>query len=426
MSETPFRTPPEVMERVPVPSNGDGAADGATGSRRPARRWLRHPLRMGVLATAILIIGVVAARTYTDSLSHESTDDALIAGDVVAISPRVASSVVAVLADDNQHVKKGDALVELDPRDFAARLAQAQANLEAARARHRSAEINVRVIDTTAGAGVEQAAAGVEAAARQVDTARSRLEQARAQVAAAAAESTRAQADAARYERLFQYHAVSGQDRDKAVAVGRSAAAVLEAAQKAQQAANDGLRQAESQLGEAKARLASAKAAPSQVAYSRSQAETASAEIAQAEAAVRQAQLDLSYTKVVAPEAGRITRKSVEPGAYVQVGQPLLSIVPDRLWVVANFKETQLRAMHPGQPVAITVDAYPDRTFRGHVDSIQAGSGAAFSLLPPENATGNYVKVVQRVPVKIMFDDPPDPHYVLGPGMSVVPTVTVR
>jgi membrane fusion protein (multidrug efflux system) len=143
-------------------------------------------------------------------------------------------------------------------------------------------------------------------------------------------------------------------------------------------------------------------------------------------AAVRQAQLELSYTKIVAPEAGRITQRSVEPGRYVQVGQPLLSIVPDRLWVVANFKETQLHAMRPGQAVAITVDAYPTRTFRGHVDSIQAGAGAAFSLLPPENATGNYVKVVQRVPVKIVFDDPPDPHDVLGPGMSVVPTVTVR
>jgi len=426
MSETPLPTAPEVLERLPARSNGRGAASDATTARGAARRWLRHPLRLGMLAAASLILALVAAHYYTYSLTHESTDDAFIAGDVVAVSPRVASSVVTVFVDDNQHVQKGDVLVELDPHDFAAKLAQAQANLEAARARYRSAEINVRVTDTTTGAGVEQAAAGVEAAARQVDTARSRLEEARAQVAAAAAEATRAQADAERYERLLQYRAVSTQERDNAVAVGRRAAAALDAAQKSQQAANDGLRQAESQLGEAKARLASAKAAPSQVAYSRSQVETATAEIAQAEAAVRQAQLELSYTKIVAPEAGRITQKSVEPGAYVQVGQPLLSIVPDRLWVVANFKETQLRAMRPGQPVAITVDAYPNRTFRGHVDSIQAGSGAAFSLLPPENATGNYVKVVQRVPVKIVFDDPPDPHYALGLGMSVVPTVTVR
>jgi len=426
MSEHPLPTAQEVLERFPVPSNGDGVGTGAAGPRGPARRWLQHPLWLGMLAAASLILGLVGAYFYTYNLSHKSTDDAFITGNVVSVSSRVASSVATVFVDDNQHVQKGDVLMELDPRDFAAKLAQAQANLEAARARQRSAEINVRVTDTTAGAGVEQAVAGVEAAERQVDTARSRLEEARAQVAAAAAEATRAQSDAERYERLLQYHAVSTQERDNAVAVGRRAAAALEAAQKAQQAANDGLRQAESQLGEAKARLASAKAAPSQVAYSRSQVDTATAEIAQAEAAVGQAQLELSYTTIVAPVAGRITQKSVEPGAYVQVGQPLLSIVPDHLWVVANFKETQLHTMRPGQPVTITVDAYPNRTFRGHVDSIQAGSGAAFSLLPPENATGNYVKVVQRVPVKIVFDDPPDPHFVLGPGMSVVPTVTVR
>ena len=426
MNEQPLSTVQKVLEPFPAPSDGDGPAGDATVRRDPARRWLQHPLRLGMLAAAIVILGVVAAQYYIYSLSHESTDDAFIAGDVVAISPRVASSVINVFVDDNQHVKKGDVLLGLDPRDFAAKLAQAQANLEAARARHRSAEINVRVIDTTAGAGVEQAAAGVQAAERQVDTARSRLEQARAQVTAAAAEATRAQSDAERYERLLQYHAVSTQERDNAVTLSRSATARLEAAQKSQQAASDGLRQAESQLGEAKARLTSANAAPSQVAYSRSQVDTTAAEIAQAEATVRQAQLELSYTTIVAPEAGRITQRSVERGAYVQVGQPLLSIVPDHLWVIGNFKETQLRAMRPGQPVAIVVDAHPNRTFRGHVDSIQAGSGAAFSLLPPENATGNYVKVVQRVPVKIVFDDPPDPHTVLGPGMSVVPTVTVR
>jgi membrane fusion protein (multidrug efflux system) len=381
---------------------------------------------LAALVAGILGVALVAARYYAYSASHESTDDAFIAGDVVAVSPRVAGSVAKVFVQDNQHVERGDVLLELDPRDFEARLAQARANLAAAISRHRSAEINVRVIDTTTGAGVEQAAAGVEAAQRQVDAARSRLGQARAQVVAAQAEATRAQADAERYESLFEDGAVSAQERDNAATLGRSAAANLEAAEKAEQAAADGLRLAESQFGEAKARLASANAAPSQVAYSQSQAESAAAETAQAEAAVRQAELDLSYTRIVAPEGGRATQKSVEPGSYVQIGQPLLSIVPDRLWVIANFKETQLRAMRPGQPVAITVDAYPTRTFRGHVDSVQAGAGAAFSLLPPENATGNYVKVVQRVPVKIVFDDPPDPQYVLGVGMSVVPTVTVR
>ncbi len=429
MSNQPLLSPREVLEPYPAPPDGNGATNGATDvprPREPSRRWFQRPVRLVMLTAAVLLLGLVAAHYYTYSLSHESTDDAFIAGDVVAVSPRVASAVRKVLVDDNQHVKEGDVLVEMDPRDFEAKLAQARANLEAAVARHQSAEINVQVIDTTAGAGVEQAAAALDAAKRQVDASRSRLAQAQAEVAAAEAEATRAQADADRYERLLQYRAVSTQERDNAVARSRSAAANLEAAQKAQQAAGDGLRQAESQLAEAKARLASANAAPSQVAFSRSQAQTAAAEIAQAEAAVRQAELELSYTKIVAPATGRITQKRVEPGSYVQTGQSLFSIVPDRLWVVANFKETQLRAMRPGQPVTITVDAYPDHTFRGHVDSIQAGAGAAFSLLPPENATGNYVKVVQRVPVKILFDDPPDLQYPLGPGMSVLPTVTVR
>jgi membrane fusion protein (multidrug efflux system) len=331
-----------------------------------------------------------------------------------------------VHVDDNAHVKRGDLLIELDARDFEARLAQARANLAAAVARHRRAEINVKVVDTTSGAGLDQARAGVQSAARLVEAARSRLDEAHAQVAAADAEATRARADAARYEHLLQYHAVSRQQRDQAVAAGRAATANLDAAQQAQQAASDNLNRAKSQLGEAKARLASARVAPSQVALSRAEVDTGSAEVTQAEAQVRQAELNLAHTKIYAPESGRITRKQVEPGNYVQIGQTLFSIVPDRVWVVANFKETQLRHMRPGDPATIRVDAYPDKAFKGHVDSIQAGAGAAFSLLPPENATGNYVKVVQRVPVKIVFDQSPDPSYPLGPGMSVEPEVTVR
>jgi membrane fusion protein (multidrug efflux system) len=323
-------------------------------------------------------------------------------------------------------VKQGDLLVELDPRDFEARLAQAAANLAAAVAQHQGATINVRVVDTTSGAGVQQAEAAVQTAQRQVDGARSRLEQARAQVAAAQAEATRAAADAKRYEQILQSGGVSRQERDNAVAAASTADANLNAARKAEQAAADSVRQAEAQLQEARARLASAKAAPDQVAYSRAQANQVAAQIAQFEAAVHQAALDLSYTKIYAPDSGRITRKTVEPGVYVQVGQTLFWIVPDQVWVVANFKETQLRYMRPGQPATVRVDAYPDRVFKGHVDSIQSGAGARFSLLPPENATGNYVKVVQRVPVKIFIDDPPDPNHVLGPGMSVVPEVKVR
>jgi membrane fusion protein (multidrug efflux system) len=234
---------------------------------------------------------------------------------------------------------------------------------------------------------------------------------------------------------------------DQAVATARTAAAQTEAvrqrvavaasqvteSQAAQRTATENARRAEVQIGgaqaqvhEAQGRLASANTGPQQVAASEAQAQTASASLEQLQAAVAQAELELSYTKLYAPDDGRVTNKSVEEGALVQSGQPLMAIVPGDVWVTANFKENQIGNMRPGQPVEILVDAYPDKTFKGHVDSIQAGTGARFSLLPPENATGNYVKVVQRVPVKIVFDEPPDPQHMLAPGMSVEPEVKVR
>ena len=182
----------------------------------------------------------------------------------------------------------------------------------------------------------------------------------------------------------------------------------------------------EAQVGQAVGKLSEAKSAPQQVAVKQSELETTAAEIEQAEAAVRQAELDLSYTKIYAPEDGRITRKSVELGALLQPGQALFLLVPAEMWVLANFKETQLNRMRPGQPVEISLDTYPDKIFRGHVDSFQTGTGSRFSLLPPENATGNYVKIVQRLPVKIVFDEQPDPEHLIAPGMSVETAVKVR
>jgi membrane fusion protein, multidrug efflux system len=413
-------------ELATVTSDGHAATKSDAQPAAPPRRRYRR--------VVLLVLGIVAAlglltygiRYVLYARAHESTDDAFIDAHVVAVSSKVPSYVARVYVDDNTHVKAGDLLVELDPRDFQERLEQARANLRAAVQQHRAALMNTRVVERTAGAGVQQAEAAVLTAERQVDAARSRLEQARAQVAAAEAEATRAAADVQRYENLLRYGAVSRQERDNAVATTDKAAADLDAARRAQQAAADTLRQREAELAQAHARLASAQAAPDQIAQTRAQADQLAAQIAQGEAAVHQAELQLSYTKLYAPDSGRITRKSVEPGAYVQVGQTLFSIVPDRVWVVANFKETQLRHMRPGQPAKVTVDAYPDRVFEGHVDSIQSGSGAAFSLLPPENATGNYVKVVQRVPVKIVIDEVLDPQHVLGPGMSAVPEVRVR
>ena len=427
MSEKGRQILPGLAERR-APADGDRAAPRGDlpAPPGPAGAWYRRPLPVAAAVATVAVLLLGSLWWYRYAVTHESTDDAFIAADVVSVSPKVASYVAQVLVGDNQLVRAGQVLVELDPRDFDARLAQARANLQAARARYHAATINVQVIGTTSAATVQEAEAGVQAAEQQAEGARSRLAQARAAVAAAAAEAARAAAEGARYDRLIQFHADSQSERDRAVALSRTTAADLEAAQRGEQAAADAIRQAEAQLGQARAHLASAKAAPEEVAYSRAQADQAAAEITQLEAAVQQAELNRSYASILAPEAGRITKKNVEPGDYVQVGQPLFAIVPEHVWVVANFKENQLAHMRPGQPATVTVDAYPDRVFRGHVDSIQAGSGAAFSLLPPENATGNYVKVVQRVPVKIVLDDSPDPVHPLGPGMSVVPTVALR
>ena len=306
---------------------------------------------------------------------YESTDDAFIEGNVIPIAPRISGQVSKLLVRDNQPVKQGDRLIEIDPRDFEARLTQAQASVSAAGAR-------------------------MEEAKAQVASDEAKVDQERASLMAAQSEAKRAQADLQRYQSL-EGPAVSRSQLDLASAQARSGEATVEVA---------------------RSRL---KAATLQVTLSQAGIQSASAELQRNEALLRQAQLDLSYTKVLAPEDGFVTHRTVEAGAYVQAGQGLLALVPAHVWVVANFKETQLSRMRRGQPVQVHVDAYPHQTFRAHVDSIQRGSGARFSVLPPENASGNYVKVVQRVPVKILFDEPPDPELPLGPGLSVEPKVHV-
>jgi membrane fusion protein (multidrug efflux system) len=271
-----------------------------------------------------------------------------------------------------------------------------------------------------------QAQAGLKAAQVQVDVARAALQQAEARRAAAEAEAQRAAADAERYRALFKKDEISKQLLDRAETEARATAANLDAARQTVAAAQASLRQAETMVRQAEGRLQEAQARPEQIRVRRADFEAASVEIERARAALQQAELNLSYTRIYAPESGYITKKSVEPGNIVGAGQVLMALVSDRLWVVANYKEVQLRRMRAGQPVSIKIDAYPQRKFRGQVDSIQSGSGARFSLMPPENATGNYVKVVQRVPVKIVFTEPLPPELKIGPGMSVVPEVRVR
>ncbi|HEY3997499.1 MAG TPA: HlyD family secretion protein [Candidatus Xenobia bacterium] len=449
----------------------------------PPRR--RPVLRTLAVVAALGLFGFGATQGWSAlqyAEGHESTDDAFIDTHVVNVASRVSGPVVHLYVQDNQLVHQGDRLADVDPNDYEVQLARARAQLETARHHWQTARLQVLVTRQTSSADVEQAASGVGAAestaqeyetavntaATQVETEQARVDQARqqvdvarrqagqaqAQVAAAQAVADNAHSDLQRSRTLFAQSIVTQQDLDHATNAWRAANAQLEAARQQQasqvaaaQDAQSALRatmhqvqQYQSQVGEARARevasraqvgqaqgrLNQAQAAPRQVAVTLSTLDEAAAQVKDAEAAVRQAELSLSYTRIVAAQDGRITKRAIEPGSYVQVGQPLMAVVSPNVWVTANFKETQLAHMRVGQTVDVYVDAYPGHVFHGRVDSFQSGSGAAFSLLPPENATGNYVKVVQRVPVKIVFDTVPAGSYVLGPGMSVVPEVVVK
>lgn len=350
----------------------------------------KRPLR--ILTVLLLIAAIAGGIYYLLTRNYEQTDDAFIDGHVIQVSPKVAAYVVAVHFDDNNEVKKGDLLLELDPRDFEVALQRAKAQLQ-------------------------QAVAQREQAHQQAAQAGSQVAQTQAQVAQAEAQALQqtAQFDVARInfdrnQSLFQkdLKAVAKEQVDTTKATFDSAKAAFDAANAAVKAARS-----------------AHQAAEAQAAATQAQAEAADAAVKVAQVAIDDATLQLSYTKIRAAGDGRITRKNVEPGDYVQPAQTLVSIVQHDVWVTANYKETQLDKMRAGQPVSVRVDAYPEQKLKAHVDSFQLGTGSAFSLLPPENATGNYVKVVQRVPVKIVFDEPPDTIHRLGPGMSVEPEVNV-
>ncbi len=344
-----------------------------------------------IVAAFILALGIIYTGTiFLHNLTHESTDDAFIDAHIVSVAPKIAGRVAAVHVHDNQLVQKGQSLLDIDSSDAAAMVAQRQAALEVAQARLENAQMTA-----------EQAEAHVQ-------TLLAAYAAAKATTAATAADTAKVKSDLARNRGLIESGAISRQEFQHSQADTTASEATLESKQKQLQAAQAYAEEGRKQAGSAKAQAGAAKA-----------------EVAQAEAELRQAKLQESYTRVTAPEAGRVTNKSVEAGNYIQVGQPLFAIVPPTVWVTANFKETQLADMRPGQPAEVEVDAYPARALHGHVDSIQAGSGARFSLLPPENATGNFVKVVQRVPVKIVLDEQPGVQQVLGPGMSAVPDVKV-
>jgi membrane fusion protein, multidrug efflux system len=412
----------------------DGPSGGGVGG------FLREGRGRGFLLLGAVVVVLVVAGVWWYLSGHESTDDAEVDGHIVPIAARVGGTVIDVKVDDNQVVKAGDLLAEIDPRDYRNALDRAQADYADAEAALAAAQAGIPITSTTtasqvssAGANVERAAAGTDAATRDVDASRARLASMQARLREAEANATRAARDLERMKQLIAKDEVSQQQYDASVAAAAAARAMVDSAQASVNEATQAVSVAESRrvqavnaLTQAQAELRTARTGPEQVKVTRARAQSAAARVVEAKAALDQATLNLGYTTIKAPMAGRVSKKSVEPGQVIQANQPLMAIVPlEDIWITANFKETQLRHMHTGQRVTVEVDAY-DRTYEGHIDSIAAATGARFSLLPPENATGNYVKVVQRIPVKIVLNEGQDPQHLLRPGMSVVPTVHTR
>jgi len=400
---------------------------------------LKRPL-LAVLLVA-LAVGVIWYWRY--SVVRESTDDAQIDGHLHPVSARVSGAVIKVLVRDNQYVEAGTVLVQLDSRDYEVALEKARADLAEMEASLHVSRTEVPITSTTtyshlsgAEAGVGEVNAALLAAQKAVDASRARLNAAAARVREAQANYVRAARDLDRMKALVAKEEVSQQQYDLALAAAESYRAQVDSAESQVREAEESVRVAESQVAQQQARLVqahtvvkSASTAPQQVAVTKARAEATAARVQQMRAAVAQAELNLQYTTVRAPASGLISQRTVEVGQVVQPGQFLLAVVPldlDNIWVTANYKETQLEEMQPGQRVSISVDTFPGRTYKGHVDSIAALTGSRGSLLPPENATGNFVKVVQRIPVKIVFEKDQDPRHQLRPGMSVVPTVYKR
>ena len=383
MSENPNQpaqpNPPPTVPPPPAPAK---KLNGETLQK------LNSPLIIWSAAIVLALLLFVGLDYLFDALTHESTDDAFIAGHIVSIAPRIDGQVAAVHVLDNQMVHSNDLLVEIDPSDYSITVAQKQAAAA-------SQDANFRTV-----------VAAYELMRAKVTTANASALKSRDDANSAAATAKRAQSDFDRASDLLKQKTISQSEFDSQLAANTKAQADWQSAQ-------ENVEEENSKVDEAQKQLAAAFA----------EKDMAFSQFNEAQTNVASAQLNLSYTKIFAPCDGRVTRKAVEAGDYLQTGQQIMSIVPVEVWVVANFKESQLKKMSPGQKATVEIDALGGKKFAAHVDSVQAGSGAAFSLLPPENATGNFVKVIQRVPVKILFDDPLPADHTIGPGLSVTPSV---
>jgi membrane fusion protein (multidrug efflux system) len=390
--------------------------------QKPAKRRRRFII---IFVVAVIVVG--ALLYWWHSTFYESTDDAQIDGHIIQLSARVQGHVVDVPITENQFVSAGTVIAQIDPRDYEVAVAQDEANLEAAEANYESAKVGVPVTNIQSYSTLSQADYGVRASSAQVKRAQRLMEQAQAEVAQAEATNVKAQLDVKRYTPLVEKDVISKQQFDQAVATARADEAAVISAKANAIASEDQIAVARQQLGQSQAQARNASAAPQQVQAQKAKADQAAAQVEQSRAALNQARLNLSYTKVIAPVDGIVTRKSVEVGQNESVGQNMVTLVSlNDIWVTANFKETQLHLMRTGQSVRVHVDLN-SRDYDGRVTQIGGATGSVLSLFPPENATGNYVKVVQRIPVRIDFTDPKqNSDHRLRPGLSVEPTVRVK
>jgi membrane fusion protein (multidrug efflux system) len=409
-----------VADSTPTPA--EGAPDTEIEIEQPKKS------RRALVVVVVVVLAAVAIALWWHSTFSEDTDDAQVNGHLIQVSSRINGQVLKVDVEENQVVKAGDTIAELDPRDYQVAVENAEAALATAQANAAAAKVNVPITTVNMGTNLRSADADVSGTMASVEQAGQQLEAAQAKVTEAQASLTKAEADLTRYKPLVEKDVISKQQFDAAVAARDGAKASLANAQAGERAAQDGVRVAHERETQAQAMQKYAQTGPQQVAVQDARAKAAEAQVEQAQAQVDMAKLNLSYTKIVAPAAGIITRKSVEIDQNVAAGQNLLTLVSlEDLWITANFKETQLKHMSAGQPVEIAVDA-TGKTYHGRVTQIGGATGSVLSLFPPENATGNYVKVVQRVPLRIDFTDlkNEDPNHLLRPGLSVEPKVRVK
>jgi membrane fusion protein (multidrug efflux system) len=419
-TQSPPDTPPDQAESrtKPLPAT---ERDFHTRPSRTSSPGFRIAIIIGVVV--LLVVGFFVYRYVT---SYEDTDDAEVDGYINSISARVSGHVTKLDVQDYQYVQAGELLLEMDPTDYQVAYDRAKADFDDAQAAAAAAGVNVPITSVNTSSQVSVAEADVTSARAGIAAAKQQFDAARAQRDEAEANNVKAQNDLVRYKQLVDKQEISQQQYDQAEAAAKASAASVVAAHAMADAAQSQVTQAQGKLAQAEANRRYAETAPRQMQVSRAKAASAEAQVLQKKAALDQAQLNLQYAKITAPVAGIVSDRTVEVGQNVAPGQELMKVIPlNDVWITADFKETQLREMKVGQPVTIEVDAY-GRKYNGKVNSIAGASGARFSLLPPENATGNYVKVVQRIPVKIVLDPGENKDQLLRPGMSVEPKVWIR